>query len=102
MFSSQPGTFGICLGTGFCANVLILVTTLIKNLMQPLTGLIFIFYVYPGFRFASPWAIFWSPLPGLGLLFCKQLRNPKVSDLGLLRSKKFFFLPRFLLILHGF
>ena len=46
-------------------------------------GLVCIFAFFPGFRFASPWAIFWSPPPGLGISFCEQLRNPKVSDIRL-------------------
>jgi len=35
-----------------------------QNLSAAPPGLIFIFAFFPGFRFASPWATFWSPLRG--------------------------------------
>jgi hypothetical protein len=34
----------------------------LKTLVPPLEGLIFNCLVFPGFRFASPWANFWSHL----------------------------------------
>jgi hypothetical protein len=58
------------------------VTTLIKTSAAPM-GLSFFFYIFPGFRFAPPWANLWSRLRRLVHRSAIDLLNPKVSDIGL-------------------
>ena len=56
--------------------------------MSPLRGLGLLLKLFPGFRYASPWAIHWSPLAGLSTIVLLTFPRSKVSDINLQAVKK--------------